>query len=158
MLEYGEGIASNVESFFEICILSSVKKRNNNVSSAMTLLHMLVVTIHQLIFGGFLHITWIICTCHITYQGLECKVFLMLNVNDIAEQNFCSSLHNKCPFHCRCNEDESRPSNAESEQSDGSSVYKSSSSSANNSSTSSLTSDTVSTYFNLVSGYMGGRG
>lgn len=69
----------------------------------------------------------------------------MLNINDIAEQNFCSSLHNKCPFHCRCNEDESRPSNAESEQSDGSSVYKSSSSSANNSSTSSLTSDTVST-------------
>lgn len=47
MLEYGEGIASNVKSFFEICILSSVKKRNNNVSSAMTFLHMLVETIHR---------------------------------------------------------------------------------------------------------------
>lgn len=95
--------------------------------------------------------------CHITFHGVECKVIFMFNINDIAEQNLCSSLHNKCQFRCRCNEDESRPSNAESEQSDGSSVYKSSSSSANNSSTSSLTSDTVSTYLNLSSGKRGRR-
>lgn len=46
MLEYGEGIVSNVKSFFEICILSFVKKRNNKVSLVMIFLYMLVEIIY----------------------------------------------------------------------------------------------------------------
>lgn len=49
MLEYGEGVVSNVfvVSFFEICILSFVKKRNNNVSLVMIFLYMLVEIIYR---------------------------------------------------------------------------------------------------------------